>query len=90
MPIVKNTDARENLINSEVNRAVQLCQTAEDKGFNSIQFTTDRDIQREVRSRLKEEHGIVCPMLVFCGLYAPPSRLQIEHYGDKTEMKLKW
>jgi hypothetical protein len=90
MPIKKNEDARKNLINSEVERAVKECQEAADKGLNSIQFTTQRDIQREVRDILDEEHDVRVPYLIFTGRYAPPSKLQIEHYGDTTQMKLKW
>lgn len=91
MPIQKaDPKVRENLVQSEVDRAVELCQEAENSGQKSIFFTTDRDIYQEVRQILDEEHDIIVPMMVYCGVNAPPSRLQIEHYGDQTEMKLKW
>ena len=90
MPIVTNEKARLDFINSEVDRAVSECQASADKGRGSIYFTTSRDIQREVRDILEEKHNIYVPMMIYCGVNSRPSHLQIDHFGDKSEMKLKW
>ena len=88
--IKTNENSRQELINSEVLRAVELCQQAADKGLKSIYFTTDKDIQRDVRDVLEGQHKIVVPTMFYCGVGARPSHPQVEHCGDKTEMKLKW
>jgi len=90
MSIKVNKDARTNLISSKVNDIVKECQEAADKGHNSIYCTVDKDIQRDVRNALDKEHDIYVPHMVYCGVNARPSHLQIEHYGDTLEMKLKW
>jgi hypothetical protein len=90
MPIKKNENARKNLIDAEVQRVVDLCQEAADKGLNSIMHTMPKDIQRDVRDILEEEHDIFVPTKVYCGLHSPPSHKIIEHYGDVSEMKLRW
>ena len=90
MAIKVNEDARINLINSEVDRAVKDCQAAADKGLTSIMFTTNKDIQREVRDILNEKHEIFVPTQIYCGVNAAPSHKIINHYGDISEMKLRW
>lgn len=85
--ITTNTNALTQRINNEVKKAFELCQKSADEGRQYIFFTTDRDIQREVREKLENEHKIYVPMII--SRYSP-SHPAVEHYGDKTEMKLKW
>ena len=51
-------------------------------------FTTDKDIQREVRDKLDDEHDVFVPMMFYRG--PTPSHYQVSHYGETTEMKLRW
>jgi predicted transcriptional regulator len=87
MPIVTNQLAREKRIQVAIDLAVSVCQEAADRGLSSVFFTTDRDIQREVRDILEEQHKIYVPIK-----YSKdsPSRTMVDHWRDRTEMKLQW
>lgn len=85
--ITTNTNALTQRINNEVKRAFELCQQSANEGRKYIFFTTDRDIQREVRDQLEKEHNIYVPTII---PRYEHSYLAVEHYGDKTEIKLKW
>jgi hypothetical protein len=85
--ITTNQEALAKRISSEVARAFNECQMAANEGKKHIFFTTDKDIQREVRDKLKEEHKIYVPTLF--SRYGP-SRPSVEHWNDRTEMKLTW
>lgn len=85
--ITTNFNALQKRIDSEVSRAFTECKQAADEGRNYIWFTTDKDIQRDVRDLLESNHNICVPM------YIPKhgsSYRQVEHWGERTEMKLKW
>ncbi len=85
--ITTNQNALSLRISNEVNRAFNECQVAANEGRKYIFFTTDRDIQRDVRNKLEKEHNIYVPTLI--SRYAPSS-LCVEHWNERTEMKLKW
>jgi cell division protein FtsX len=85
--ITTNTNALTQRIDNEVKRAFELCQKSANEGRQYIFFTTDRDIQRQVREKLENEHKIYVPTIISRD---SPSRLAVEHYGDNTEIKLKW
>ncbi len=85
--ITTNQDALTKRISSEVIRAFNECQEAANEGRKSIFFTTDKDIQRDVRNKLEEDHKIYVPTLI--SRYGP-SRPCVEHWNDRTEIKLTW
>lgn len=85
--ITTNQDALSIRISSEVNRAFNECQAAANEGRRSIFFTTDRDIQRDVRDKLENDHKIYVPTII--SRYGP-SRPSVEHWNDRTEIKLTW
>jgi len=85
--IKTNMEELENRIVSEYKRAFHECKKAADSGRMYHYFTTDRDIQRDVRNMLEEKHGIFVP---FLNSLNGVSTYAVEHTRDKTEMKLKW
>lgn len=85
--IVTNQDARQKRIDVEVQRAFSECQEAANQGREYIYFSTDKDIQRAVRDTLNEKHKIYVPTII--SRYEP-SRPAVEHWQDRTEMKLRW
>ena len=85
--IVTNQEALNKRISSEVNRAYSLCQDAASNGRQYIYFTTDRDIQRDVRDTLESQYNVYVPMII--SRYSA-SRYDIEHSSETTEMKLSW
>jgi hypothetical protein len=85
--IQTNLTALTQRIEKEVSRAFNECQQAANEGRRSIFFTTDRDIQRDVRQKLEDEHKIFVPVIISRDA---PSRMSVEHCGDQTEMKLTW
>ena len=85
--IVTNVNARDKRIAEEVKRAFDKCKDAANEGREYVYFTTDRDIQRDVREALESNHKIYVPTII--SRYEP-SRIAVEHNGEKTEIKLKW
>ena len=85
--IVTNQDARQKRIDIEVQRAFSECQEAANQGRASIYFSTDKDIQRDVRDTLEEKYKIFVPTII--SRYGP-SRPAVEHWQYRTEIKLRW
>lgn len=85
--IKTNTNALTQRIESEVKRAFQECKESAEQGKKYVYFTTDRDIQRDVRELLEERHKIFVPIVI--SRYAP-SRPAVEHWAEKSEIKLSW
>lgn len=85
--IKTNQTALENRIKSEVERAISECQSAANSGRTNVFFTTDKDIWRDVRDILDDNNKICIPTIF--SRYQP-SRLAVEHFGERTEIKLVW
>jgi hypothetical protein len=85
--IVTNQNLLEQRVKNEVKRAFEECKRQAENGKTYIYFTTDRDIQREVRDLLENEHQIFVPRIF--SRYSPTTSA-VEHFGENTEMKLTW
>ena len=85
--IKTNQNALEQRILSEVKRAFLECKESEEQGRKYTYFTTDKDIYREVRDKLETDHKIFVPTII--SKYSP-SRPAVEHFLERTEMKLTW
>jgi hypothetical protein len=85
--IKTNQNALQERINKEVNRAYKICMENAEQGVGYAYFTTDKDIQRDVRDILESEHNIYVP-----NIYSRYSKTRpaVEHWGEITEMKLTW
>lgn len=86
MPIVTNNDKRNERIETEVNRILIECQQKADNGHNRCYITTDRDIYRDVLDKL-DTHNI--SVIVTIHRYGPSTKA-ISHFGECTELGLKW
>lgn len=85
--IQTNQDALKKRIENEVRRAFEECKESAEQGKKYAYFTTDRDIQRDVRDILERDHKIFVPII--CSKYST-SRPAVEHSFERTEMKLTW
>lgn len=85
--IQTNQDALKKRIEDEVRRAFVECKESAEQGKKYTYFTTDRDIQRDVRDILEKDHKIFVPTIF--SRYSP-SRPAVEHFSERTEMKLTW
>lgn len=85
--IKTNANALTQRIENEVKRAFLECKESAEQGKKYIYFTTDRDIQRDVREVLEQQHKIFVPIIIS---KFSPSRPAVEHWGEKSEIKLSW
>lgn len=85
--IKTNQNALQERINNEVRRAFVICKDNAERGIGYAYFITDKDIQRDVRDALEKEYKIYVP-----NIYSRHSltKSAVEHWGDKTEIKLTW
>jgi cell division protein FtsI/penicillin-binding protein 2 len=84
--IETNESARQTKIDKNFEYVVSECQRAAQAGRNNVYVTLDRDIQRDVRDALHQKTNI----FVAINYGASPSRLCVEYFGDKVEIKFTW